>query len=85
MRVIETTYLANYRIYVHIRTIEGDYAKVCDIKPILIRSHNPDIKELLDPDKFKQFHIEHGGICWNNNALSLSAQSLWDGSYLNTT
>lgn len=83
MKVVSAMYLSKYRIRVWFNCFKGE--KNVDIEPILQSSANPSIKELLDVRKFRQFHIEHGGLCWDNNALSLSAESLYDGSYLNTT
>lgn len=80
INVIGSKYHGDYRIMVWFNA--GAECRILDFEPILRKSENPDVRELLDKEKFKQFHIEHGGLCWDNNALSLSARSLWFGDYL---
>ncbi len=80
MYVLDAKYKKDYKVVVWFN-ISPDNPKELDIEPVLRDSENPDIRELLDPKKFKQFHVEHGGLCWDNNALSFSAQSLYYGDY----
>jgi hypothetical protein len=83
MYLLDAKYHKAYKVMVWFNV--GAECKILDFESILRKSTNPDIKAMLDIDKFKQFHIEHGGLCWDNNALSLSARSLYYGDYLNTT
>ena len=48
-----------------------------DFKPFLVRSHHPDIRAYLEPDRFAGFRVEYGELVWGDYELCFPVIDLY--------
>jgi hypothetical protein len=51
-----------------------------DFESFLRRSHNPQIRVYLDPQKFANFRLEYGNLMWDDYALCFPLADLYEGN-----
>ncbi|MCF6241288.1 MAG: DUF2442 domain-containing protein [Bacteroidales bacterium] len=71
-------YIKDYKIKV---IFEDKTEKIIDIKPFLLKTNHPGIKEFLDIDKFKTFSVQYGGLHWEGNQFDLSPEGIYKGEF----
>lgn len=75
IEITSARYDMNYRIAL---TFSDGKEKTVKLKELVESSKNKKIQELQDTNEFKKFRIEHGGLHWENNSLSLSPEFLYN-------
>ncbi len=68
----------------------GDYAlkiefddetvQTVDFGPFLKRSHHPDVRAYLQPERFAAFHVSYGELVWGNYDLCFPVIDLYRNS-----
>lgn len=79
MRTIKLTsakYLQNYEIKL---LFEDGKEVIVDFYSFLNKSGNPEIKNYLNLEKFKNFKLENGDLMWGDFELLFPIQDLYDG------
>jgi Protein of unknown function (DUF2442) len=61
-----------------IRFSDG-FEQEVDFGPFLQKSTHPAIRVFLDPERFKEFHIEQGDLIWGDWDLCFPIADLYDG------
>lgn len=82
IEIVSAKYDMNYRIALE---FSDGKKRTVSLKQFVEGNENDEIRELEDIAEFKKFSIEHGGLHWANNSLSLSAKFLYDCDYYITT
>ncbi len=71
-------YIKEYKIKV---VFEDGTERVINIKPFLNKSTNPLIKQYLDLNLFRKFHVEYGALCWEGNVFDISPEAIYRGDF----
>jgi hypothetical protein len=53
--------------------------RMVDFGPFLLDSHNPLIREYLDPAAFSRFQVRDGDLVWGDYDLCFPISDLYDG------
>jgi len=71
-------YIKDYQIDVYFS--DGKKRKI-DLFNFLSTSNHPLITKYLDIERFKQFRVEMGTICWGDNEFDLNPYHIYKGKY----
>jgi len=71
-------YLDNYKLLVE---FEDGVKKVIDVEPFLKKSKHSIIRRFLAPERFKEFRVDIGTVCWGDNEFDLSPESIYWGEF----
>jgi len=66
INIISAIQTGEYRIRL---VFDGNTVQEVDFKPFLTRSHHPDIRAYLEPDRFAGFRVEYGELVWGDYEL----------------
>ncbi len=64
--------LPDFRLWVR---FNNDEAKIYDFKPLL---DSPAFAPLSDPDTFKSVYIDYGVTVWNDGAIDIAPEELYE-------
>lgn len=73
-RVIEASYIKNYQLKI---LFDDQKTGIVDLEPVITQDHRPIFRELLDPEKFKNFHVGMDTVVWENG-LDLAPEFLYE-------
>jgi Protein of unknown function (DUF2442) len=74
INIITATKIGEYRIWL---VFNDSSAQEIDFKSFLTRSHHPDIRAYLDPERFAGFRVEFGELIWGGYELCFPAIDLY--------
>lgn len=66
INIISAIQTGEYRIRL---VFDDNTEQEVDFKPFLTRSHHPDIRAYLEPDRFAGFRVEYGELVWGDYEL----------------
>ena len=66
INIISAIQTGEYRIRL---VFDDNTVQEVDFKPFLTRSHHPDIRAYLEPDRFAGFRVEYGELVWGDYEL----------------
>ena len=66
INIIPAIQTGEYRIRL---VFDDNTVQEIDFKPILTRSHHPDIRAYLEPSHFADFRVEYGELVWGDYEL----------------
>lgn len=66
INIISAIQTGEYRIRL---VFDDNTEQEVDFKPFLTRSHHPDIRVYLEPDRFAGFRLEYGELVWGDYEL----------------
>lgn len=66
----------------YVITIQFDDKTVqtVDFGPFLKRSHHPDVRAYLQPERFSSFHITYGELVWGDYDMCFPVMDLYRNS-----
>lgn len=74
INIISATQTGEYRIRL---VFDDNTVQEVDFKPFLTRSHHPDIRAYLEPDRFAGFRVEYGELVWGDYELCFPIINLY--------
>ncbi|MDD5460314.1 MAG: DUF2442 domain-containing protein [Methylococcales bacterium] len=74
INIISATQTGEYRIRL---IFDDNTVQEVDFKPFLTRSHHPDIRAYLEPDRFGGFRVEYGELVWGDYELCFPIINLY--------
>ncbi len=74
INIITATQTGEYRIRL---VFDDNSVQEVDFKPFLTRSHHPDIRAYLEPDRFAGFRVEYGELVWGDYELCFPIINLY--------
>ncbi len=78
MWIKSAEYIEDYKI----KVIFEDYTeRLLDIKPFLLKSQHPGIRQFLDINKFKKFSVKFGSLSWEGNQFDLGHEGIYNGDF----
>lgn len=72
LRVTGVRPLSDFRLWIRFNNSE---AKIFDFKPLL---NTPAFAPLADPETFKGVYIDYGVPSWNNGAIDIAPETLYE-------
>lgn len=75
INIIRVEPLSGYKLKVYFN--DGKQQTI-DFEPFLKCSHNPMIREYLDPKKFASFRLEYGDLVWDDYGLCFPILDLYE-------
>ena len=73
--IVQAEMVSDYRL--KLRFSDGMERDV-DFEPFLRGTHNPMIREYLDPKKFANFRLEYGELIWDDYGLCFPVADLYE-------
>lgn len=77
INIVTATQSGEYRIRL---IFDDNTVQEIDFKPFLARSHHPDIRAYLEPERFADFRVEYGELIWGDYALCFPVIDLYRNS-----
>lgn len=77
INIVNATQTGEYRIRL---IFDDNTVQEIDFKPFLARSHHPDIRAYLEPERFADFRVEYGELIWGDYALCFPVIDLYRNS-----
>ena len=74
INIISAIQTGEYRIRL---VFDDNTVQEVDFKPFLVRSHHPDIRAYLEPDRFASFRVEYGELVWGDYELCFPVIDLY--------
>lgn len=76
INIVSADHIGGYRL--RLRFDDGT-ERTIDFQPFLAASRHPDVRAFLDPQRFENFHIEHGDLMWGDFELCFPIMDLYQG------
>lgn len=73
--IIRAEYAGGYKI--HIWFSDGKN-HIVDFEPFLMSARNPMAAQYRDIENFRQFHLDHGNLQWNDYEMCFSMEDLYN-------
>jgi hypothetical protein len=77
INIVSATQSGEYQIRL---IFDDNTVQEIDFKPFLARSHHPDIRAYLEPERFADFRVEYGELIWGDYALCFPVIDLYCNS-----
>jgi hypothetical protein len=74
--IANAEYIGDYKIRF---SFSDGSEKEIDFETFLSNSRNPMTRKYLDTSHFRDFHLEHGDIVWNDYELCFPIWDLYEG------
>jgi hypothetical protein len=76
LEIVDVKYVGGYRLEI---TFQDGKRHQIDFEPFLRKAKNPDIRDFLDPGKFRSYRIEYGDLVWGDMELCFPIMDLYTG------
>lgn len=76
INVVRATPQRGYKVKIE---FNDGVVRTIDFGPFLESSHNPQIREFLDPKRFASFRIRDGELMWGDFELCFPIGDLYEG------
>ena len=70
----DAKYIENHKIYLK---FNDGKENILDFQDFIFNSQHPDIQKYKDINRFKDFHLDHGDIEWNDYELAFPVYDLY--------
>ncbi len=77
MRIQKAKHIKGYKIKV---VFIDKTVKIIDLETFIKESSHPLIRKYIDLRLFRQFKVEYGVLCWNND-WDLNPKNIYKGKY----
>jgi hypothetical protein len=74
INIVSATQMGEYSIKIE---FDDKVVQTVDFGPFLKRSHHPDVRAYLQPERFAKFHIAYGELVWGDYDLCFPVIDLY--------